>query len=121
MIDKAFAETFASKWISAWNSHDLDRIVSHYADDLEMASPLVLTIAGEPSGRLKGKEKVRAYWAKALQLAPNLAFDLITVLGGVESITLYYYSRGTKGRIAAEVLHFGPDGKVAKAFAHYVL
>lgn len=121
MIDKAFAETFAAEWISAWNSHDLERIVSPYADELEMTSPLVAQIAGEPSGKLKGKEQVRAYWAKALQLAPNLSFDLITVLGGVESITLYYYSKGAKGRIAAEVLHFGPDGKVVKTFAHYVM
>ena len=24
-----------------------------------------------------------------------------------------------RGRLVAEVLHFGPDGKVAKGFAHY--
>jgi hypothetical protein len=26
MIDKRFAEDFASDWIDSWNSHNLDRI-----------------------------------------------------------------------------------------------
>lgn len=121
MIDKAFAEQLASEWISSWNSRDLDRILSHYADDFEMTSPLIVQVMGEPSGSLKGKDKVRACWEKALTFAPNLKFDLISVLTGVESITLYYYSKGAKGRVAAEVLHFGPDGKITKAFAHYVM
>lgn len=119
MVDKAFAEKFAAEWISAWNSRDLDRILSHYAEDFEMHSPMIAQVAGEPSGRLQGKEKVRFCWEKALELAPGLKFDLITVLLGVESITLYYYSKGARGRVAAEVLHFGHDGKVVKAFAHY--
>ncbi|MDO9067004.1 MAG: nuclear transport factor 2 family protein, partial [Deltaproteobacteria bacterium] len=72
---------------------------------------------GEPSGTLKGKKAVGAYWAKALELIPDLRFELIATLTGVNSITLYY--KGTKGRLAAEIFHFGPAGKVAKAFAHY--
>jgi hypothetical protein len=73
-------------------------------------------MVGEPSGTLQGKEKVGAYWAKALQRIPDLHFDLISTLVGVNSITLYY--KGPRG-LAAEVFHFGPDRKVVKAFAHY--
>jgi hypothetical protein len=29
MIDKTFAEHFAQEWIDVWNSHDLNRILSH--------------------------------------------------------------------------------------------
>jgi ketosteroid isomerase-like protein len=39
MMTAEFAAQFAEEWIAAWNSHDLDRILSHYADDFEMASP----------------------------------------------------------------------------------
>jgi ketosteroid isomerase-like protein len=49
MLDKAFAENFAAEWIAAWNSHDLDRVLSHYAGDFEMSSPIIAQIAGEPS------------------------------------------------------------------------
>lgn len=116
MIDKKFAGEFAKDWIESWNSHDLDRVLSHYADDFKLFSPLIGRIANEPSCILQGKEAVRAYWAKALTMLPQLRFELVTTLIGVESITLYY--RGVSG-FAAEVFHFGPDRKVVKAYAHY--
>lgn len=116
MIDKNFAEHFANEWIDSWNSHDLSRILSHYSDDFEMSSPFISQVSGEPSGMLKGKDAVGAYWAKALTLIPELRFELITTLIGVNSITLYY--QGVRGP-SAEVFHFGPDNKVASAYAHY--
>jgi len=116
MIDKQFAEHFAHDWIDSWNSHDIDRILAHYSDQFEMSSPIIAQIAGEPSGTLKGKEAVGAYWRKALALIPDLRFELLAILTGVDSITLYY--RSPRG-LAAEVLHFGPDRKVVKAYAHY--
>ena len=118
MIDQTFAEHFAIEWIESWNGHDLDRILSHYSDDFEMSSPLIAQIAGEPRGTLKGKEAVSAYWKKALTLIPNLHFELITTLIGVNSITIYY--RGARG-MAAEVFYFNHAGKVVKAFAHYAV
>ncbi|MHB8247811.1 MAG: nuclear transport factor 2 family protein [Acidithiobacillus sp.] len=116
MLDKAFADHFTADWIDSWNKHDLDRILSHYTDDFEMSSPVIIKVAGEASGTLKGKEKVGVYWAKALELVPNLHFELITTLVGVNSITLYY--KGARG-LSAEVFHFNANGKVSKAYAHY--
>lgn len=118
MLDKTFADHFAAEWINAWNSHDLDRVLSHYADNFEMSSPIIVQVAGEPSGKLKGKKAVGAYWTSALKLVPNLHFELISTLVGAGSITLYY--KGHRG-MAAEVFIFGPDRKVVEAFAHYAV
>ena len=118
LIDDTFAEGFASDWIASWNAHDLDRVLAHYIEDMEMSSPVIVQIAGEPSGRLRGKAAVRAYWARALKLIPDLKFELLSVLVGVDSVTLFYV--GAYGRLAAEVFHFGADRRVVKAFAHYV-
>jgi hypothetical protein len=118
-MEDTFAKRFADDWISAWNARDLDRVLSHYADDFEMSSPFIVQMAGEPSGTLRGKPAVRAYWSKALALSPDLQFELISVLVGVDSITLYY--KGARGRLAAEVFHFGAYRQVTKAFAHYVV
>ena len=71
MLENNFADHFAADWIDSWNSHDLGRILSHYTDDFEMTSPVIIQVAGEPSGTLKGKKDVGAYWAKALQLSPD--------------------------------------------------
>ena len=49
MITREFADRFAQEWIDAWNSHHLERVLSHYADDFEMSSPYIAQITGEPS------------------------------------------------------------------------
>jgi SnoaL-like domain len=116
-MDSKFANTFAAEWIAAWNAHDLSRVLSHYTEDFEMSSPKIVQIAGEASGRLMGKAAVGAYWATALARIPDLHFDLVAVLHGVDSVVLYY--RGAGGQHAAEVFYFDSDGLVYRACANY--
>lgn len=116
MIDKTFAAQFVDGWIAAWNTHDLPRILSHYTEDFEMFSPIIVEMAGVPSGTLKGRETVGAYWAKALARFPDLRFEAVSTFVGVESITLHFtWERGH----SAEVFLFGPHRKVVRAFAHH--
>jgi Mg2+/citrate symporter len=116
MIDKTFAEHFANGWIDSWNKHDMSRILAHYSDEFEMSSPIIVKIAGEPSGTLKGKAAVGAYWMKALALIPDLHFDLIATFIGVNSITLNFkWARG----LSSEVFVFGSDQKVTRSYAHH--
>ena len=110
------ALTFAQSWIAAWNAHDLDAILCHYREDFEFSSSLIVKIAGVPSGQLHGKESVRAYWSKGLALIPNLHFDLLHVLSGVDAITLVY--RGHRG-VVAESFWLDSEGRVFKASACY--
>ncbi len=117
MLSTEQAQAFAREWVDAWNSHDLDWIMSHYADDFQMTSPFIVKLMNEPTGTIRGKENVRAYWAKALQRLPNLHFDLIEVLSSMNSITIYYHA--VLGKRAAEVLFFNDSGKVTRAIAHY--
>lgn len=116
MIDANFAAHFAADWIDAWNRHDLDAILAHYANDFEMRSPYIVQIAGEPSGVLRGKAAVGAYWAAALERMPELHFALIDTFVGVDSLIIHY--QGARGP-AAEMFEFGADGKVIRAAAHY--
>jgi len=116
-MDKAFAEVFAADWIESWNGHDLDKVLSHYADDFEMTSPFIIELTGKSSGVLCGKISVGAYWSKALQLFPDLHFELISVLVGVGSVTICY--KGAGGRLAAEVFFFDANRKVSRSIAHY--
>jgi|SRR5215470_1834501 len=118
MISREFAEAFAAEWIEAWNSHDLDRILSHYAEDFAFSSPFIISVAGEPSGALKGHAEVRAYWSKALARQPDLHFRLVTVFSGVASAVIHYQRHD--GSYAAEHFEFEPGGKVVRSSAHYV-
>jgi ketosteroid isomerase-like protein len=116
MISIDFAQTFATQWIEAWNAHDLPAILAHYSEDFQMSSPYIAQLANESSGKLTGKPAVAAYWSKALEMMPNLHFDLLQVLVGADSITIYY--RGVRG-LAAEVFFFNEQNVVSKACAHY--
>ena len=115
-ISPEFARHFAEAWITAWNAHDLESILSHYTDDFEMSSPVIVSLQNEPSGTLYGKAAVKDYWAKALQRFPDLRFELLDVFTGVNSIVIYY--RGPRG-LGAEQFWLNAQGKVSRASAHY--
>jgi hypothetical protein len=76
--------------VQAWNSHDLDEIVSHYAADVVLVSPVAMKILNDPSGMVRGKGALRAYFRRALEAFPNLEFELIDVTRGLSSVVLYY-------------------------------
>ena len=116
MITRAFAEHFARDWIDSWNAHDLERILSHYDDDFVMSSPRIAVVAGEPSGVLRGKAAIGAYWQKALAAAPALHFELVETFVGADCIVLRY--EGVRGP-AAEAFFFDESGRVVRAAASY--
>lgn len=109
------ARAFAAEWIEAWNSHDLERILAHYAADIVFLSPVAHKRVG--NGRVTGTAALRSYWAQGLAAQPDLAFELIDVLVGYECLTILY--RNHRGQTAAETFEFGGDGKVVRSFACY--
>lgn len=111
------AKDFATEWIDAWNSHDLDNILKHYSDDFEITTPMIKTVMGVESGILKGKKAIRAYWSAALIKIPDLYFELNEVTESVGSIAIFYKSVFDK--MAIEVMFFNDEGKINKVIAHY--
>lgn len=116
-MTKDEATFLGQQWVEAWNRHDLDAIMAHYAVDVAFTSPFVVALAHEPTGTLRGSEALRAYFSKALTAFPNLYFHLLDVLVGVGSVTLYY--RSVKDRLAAEVMHIDDCGKITRVEVHY--
>ena len=98
-------------------AHDLDAIMSHYAEDVVLVSPVAARILNDPSGAVKGKEAVRAYFKKGLDAYPNLKFELIDVLWGLSSVILYY--KNQKGGKTGEFMEIDSQGKVVRVVANY--
>lgn len=117
MITHEQAADFARDWVECWNAHDLDKILGHYTDDFEMTTPMIVSLMNEASGMLKGKTNVGNYWQVGLQKYPDLKFELLDVLSGVSSVTIYYKSVANKK--AVEFFLFNDEGKVYKSMAHY--
>jgi hypothetical protein len=107
----------AEEWYAAWNAHDLDRIVSHYSDDVVFTSPFVAKLGSDPQGRLVGKSALRDYFGVALDRFPDLEFEPIALMTGVDSMVLQYYS--VERKLAAEVMFLDADGLIREVFAHY--
>ncbi len=110
-------QKFAKQWIAAWNSHNLEDILSHYSEDVEITTPMIKLAGGIESGTLRGKESVADYFEKALEKIPDLHFELVEVTEGVNSVALYYKS--VMNKMAIEVMFFDDKGLVNKMFAHY--
>lgn len=107
----------AQEWIAAWNSHDLDRILTLYADDVELVSPFVEKLTGRGNGLVRGKAALRDYFARGLQAYPTLRFELVRWYAGVRSCVLEYYS--INDLRTAELMEFDEHGKVRRVLAHY--
>ena len=89
-MDIEFATRFSEEWVESWNSHDIDKIISHYADKLEFKSPLIVERYSDPDGTIYEREKLREYFLIGLNNNPSLAFKFKQVLLGVNGLTLYY-------------------------------
>jgi SnoaL-like domain len=117
MITAEFATHFAKDWIESWNAHDLERILTHYTDDFEMTTPLIVTVMNVPSGTLQGKAQIRDYWQKGLARRPHLKFNLQKVTYGVDTLAIHFDSE--TGRNSVEWFFFNNEGKVQKSLAHH--
>jgi len=111
------AMAFARQWVAAWNSHDLDAIVSHYAPDVVLTSPVAAKILSDPSGTVRGETALRDYFRRGLEAYPDLHFELLEVMAGLSSVVLCYINQ--KDTKTAEFMEFGKDGKIVRVVANY--
>ena len=117
MLTAKAAQVFAEDWCSAWNSHDLEAILSHYADDVVLSSPTAARLLKDPRGIVNGKAALRNYFSVGLMAYPDLRFEVLDVTCGMGSMVVYYVNQnGTK---TSEYMELDSDGKVSKVIAHY--
>jgi hypothetical protein len=99
------AWNLANHWVAAWNAHDLDLIMMHYEDAIELTSPVAAQLLGTPDGK------------RGLEAYAELHFRLEDVLLGVNSVLLYYTNQ--KGTRTGEFMELSASGKVARVVANY--
>lgn len=106
-MDSGRARDFAQRWLEAWNTHDLDAVLAHFAEDATFTSPVAARILEGSDGAVHGKAALREYWREGLKRIPDLRFDLVGVYVGVDTIVINY--RNQNGGLVSEVLRLdGP-------------
>jgi len=106
-MDQNTGARFAESWVQAWNDHDLDAVLAHFAEDAVFSSPVAAQVVPESAGVLRGKAALRAYWAAGLARIPDLRFEVVAVYTGIDTLVLNY--RNHVGGLVCEVLRFDGD------------
>ena len=117
MLTREAAEQFAGEWYAAWNARDLERVLAHWADDAVFTSPLAARLLPESGGTVRGKEALRDYWRRGIELNPDLHFEPRALLVGADSIVLSYTNQ--RSEECAEHLVLDADGLAVRGRAHY--
>jgi hypothetical protein len=117
-MDAENAQQFAREWVKAWNDHDLEAILSHYAEDVVFHSPRIRMVTGRDVDFVTGKAELRSYWGAALERLRNLYFEIDQVLPGSNAMTILYTNE--RSQQVAETFVFNAAGKVERSIAAYV-
>ncbi len=112
---KASPREHADRWLKAWNAHDLDAVVSCYAENVDFAIPAAAE--GREDRRLSGREELREHFGRGLELAPNLALTEESLLVGPGGFALLY--RREDGHRAVEAVELDESGLVTRARVYY--
>lgn len=107
VMNRAEARNFVDSWVHAWNTHDLDLVLSHFAEDVVFTSPVAAQMLDGSDGVIRGKADLREYWAAGLPRIPDLHFEVVDLYLGVHTLVINY--RNQKDNLVNEVLVFdGP-------------
>jgi hypothetical protein len=98
----------------AWSRRDLEAIMMHYAEDVALSSPVVVTRMGRADGWLYGKAKVREYFEIGLQ-APGLHFELVDVFFDVNAICMIF--RRETGAMVSDLFELDNRDRVIRLVA----
>lgn len=113
-LDPRTARAFADEWLAAWNDHDLERVLRHFADHVVFTSPLAAQLVVGSAGVVRGKAALRDYWQEGLRRGPDLRFEPVDVAVGVRTVVITY--RNQHGAVKSEVLVLA-DGLVVEGHA----
>jgi hypothetical protein len=110
------ARVFANEWAAAWNELAVERVLSHFDENVTFTSPTALAVVGVAT--VTGKQALREYWNTALARVTTLRFAVDRVVwdAGTRELAIIYDSEiGGRRRRASENLTFGPNGLVVRA------
>jgi hypothetical protein len=113
-------DEIASKWLKAFNEHDLETLLALYDDQAEHFSPKLKSLKPETNGLIKGKPALRAWWQDAFKRLPDLTYKEITITANQERVFMEYVRivSGEDNMTVAEVLEVKNGSIIASRVYH---
>jgi len=80
----------AKKWLSAFNTHDLESLLALYDDKARHYSPKLKARKPETQGMIHGKKALHDWWRDAFERLPGLAYREEALTADEERVFMEY-------------------------------
>ena len=106
-------QSIAFRWFDAFNSHQLEQLLSLYDDEAKHFSPKLKIRKPETNGLVEGKEALREWWKDAFERLPSLNYKVTSLTANNDRVFMEYVRNvaGEEDMLVAEVLEV-KDGKI---------
>jgi len=113
-------QSIAFKWFDAFNSHNLEQLLSLYDDDAEHFSPKLKIRKPETNGLVTGKAALRDWWKDAFERLPTLHYKVTSLTANGDRVFMEYIRavEGEENMLVAEVLVVRDEKIVASRVYH---
>jgi ketosteroid isomerase-like protein len=110
----------AQSWFAAFNAHDLESLLSLYADDAIHYSPKLKVRQPETKGLIKGKEALRTWWRDAFDRLITLRYEPTSFTANEQRVFMEYirHVEGEEDMLVGEVLEIKAGKIVASRVYH---
>jgi predicted SnoaL-like aldol condensation-catalyzing enzyme len=82
--------SIAHSWFEAFNSHNLEKLLSLYDDEAEHFSPKLKVRHPETNGLVKGKNALHNWWQDAFERLPSLHYKVTSLTADSDRVFMEY-------------------------------
>ena len=112
--------SIAHAWFDAFNSHNLEKLLSLYDDDAEHFSPKLKLRHPDTKGLVTGKAALREWWSESFDRLPTLKYNVTSLTANSDRVFMEYLRivDNEESMMVAEVLEIKEGVIVASRVYH---
>ena len=112
--------SIAHAWFDAFNSHNLEKLLSLYEEDAEHFSPKLKLRHPETNGLVTGKNALREWWSESFKRLPSLKYKVTSLTANSDRVFMEYIRLvdSEENMLVAEVLEIKEGVIVASRVYH---
>lgn len=112
--------SIAHAWFEAFNSHNLEKLLSLYDNEAEHFSPKLKIRHPETNGLVTGKNALRNWWQEAFDRLPTLKYKVTSLTANSDRVFMEYVRtvQNEEDMLVAEVLEIKEGVIVASRVYH---
>lgn len=112
--------SIAHAWFEAFNSHNLEKLLSLYDNEAQHFSPKLKIRHPETNGLVTGKNALRTWWQDAFDRIPTLHYKVTSLTANSDRVFMEYIRtvENEDDMLVAEVLEIKEGNIVASRVYH---